>query len=112
MATDLDRVVSLVSAGRPIDVEIREVVEEIERKTREVRLRRELLELARIICGISERFKGVRESVRGGRLRAAAEEIRDLKVAVRVSDKDGEGGRPLVYDLLRKEWLDCFEEVN
>ncbi|KAI4384943.1 hypothetical protein MLD38_003027 [Melastoma candidum] len=112
VSADLDRVASLLSADRPIDVEIREVVEEIERKTREVRLRRELLELARIICGISERFKGVRESVRVGRLRVAAEEIRDLKVAVRVSDKEEEGGRPLVYDLLRKDWFDCFEELQ
>lgn len=111
VSADLNGVLSLVS-DRPIDVEIREVVEEIERKSREVRLRKELLELTRVIWGISQRFKGVKESVRGGALLAAAEEIRDLKVAVRVNDKEGEGRKPLVYELLRKEWFECFEEVK
>lgn len=70
---------------------------------------------------ISERLKGVREGIRNGQLKFAAEEVRELKKALRLRDGDRDGGdiadesererEPVVYGLLKKEWSDCFEEV-
>lgn len=108
-----------LNSDRPIEVEIRDAVEELTAKTREARTSREMLELARVIVGTSERLKGAREALRNGRLSFAAEEVRDLEKALRVRDRYGdvvdqsEGQtEPVVYGLLKKEWSDCFEEVR
>jgi centromere/kinetochore protein ZW10 len=111
--SDLLRFIS----DRPIDVEIRDLIEELSEKTREARTRRELLELARAVVEISERLKGVREGIRNGRLKFAAEEVRELKMALRVrdggdvADESVREREPVVYGLLKKEWSDCFEQV-
>ncbi|KAG6717584.1 hypothetical protein I3842_04G108000 [Carya illinoinensis] len=108
-----------LNSDRPIEVEIRDAVEELTAKTREARTSREMLELARVIVGTSERLKGAREALRNGRLSFAAEEVRDLEKALRVRDRYGdvvdqsEGQtEPVVYGLLKKEWSDCFEEIQ
>ncbi|XP_039171739.1 centromere/kinetochore protein zw10 homolog isoform X2 [Eucalyptus grandis] len=113
VAADLDGVLRLVSDG-PVDAQIREAVSEIEVKTREARLKRELLELVRAVSGLSERFGGAREALRGGRIRFAAEEIRKLKSAARVCDAEekGAGREPVVYGLLKAQWHECFEEIQ
>lgn len=77
---------------------------------KEAREKREILELVRIIVGISERLGGIKEGVKNGRLRLAAVDIRDLKKILRIGDE--EEREPVVYGLLRKEWLDCFEEIQ
>lgn len=81
---------------------------------REVRAKRELLELMRIIVEISEKINSARDALRNGRLIFAAEELRELKKALGVSDSDDrvDEREPVVYGLLRKEWSDCFEERN
>ncbi|XP_061969387.1 centromere/kinetochore protein zw10 homolog isoform X2 [Populus nigra] len=94
----------------PIDGEIREIVEELSGKMKEAREKREILDLVRIIVGISERLGGIKEGVKNGRLRLAAVDIRDLKKVLRIGDE--EEREPVVYGLLRKEWLDCFEEIQ
>ncbi|KAE8075609.1 hypothetical protein FH972_014305 [Carpinus fangiana] len=119
ISSDLSDLFRLIS-DRPIDVEIRDLIEELSEKTREARTRRELLELARAVVEISERLKGVREGIRNGQLKFAAEEVRELKKALRL--RDGDGGdvadesererEPVVYGLLKKEWSDCFEEIQ
>ncbi|XP_062152675.1 centromere/kinetochore protein zw10 homolog [Alnus glutinosa] len=112
--SDLLRFIS----DRPIDVEIRDLMEELSEKTREARTRRELLELARAVVEISERLKGVREGIRNGRLKFAAEEVRELKMALRVrdggdvADESVREREPVVYGLLKKEWSDCFEQIQ
>lgn len=75
------------------------------------------MELARAVVEITERLKGVREGIRNGRLKFAAEEVRELKKALRVrdggdvADESEREREPVVYGLLKKEWSDCFEEV-
>lgn len=108
ISTDLSDILGLISY-RPIDKEVKEIIDEVSAKMKEARVKKELLELVRAIVEIGERLKGVKEALRDGRLRFAAEELRELKKDLRVGDENA--SEPLVYGLLRKEWLDCFEEV-
>ncbi|KAK2648859.1 hypothetical protein Ddye_016348 [Dipteronia dyeriana] len=109
ISADLTDIMRLISDS-PVDAEVRGVVEEMSGKTREARVKNEILELVRIIVAINERLKGVREGVKNGRLRFAAEELRELKKALRIGDEDER--EPIVYGLLRKEWQDCLEEIQ
>ncbi|XP_024030409.1 centromere/kinetochore protein zw10 homolog [Morus notabilis] len=111
-----DNVSELLSAvsDRPIDAEISDIVKEMNGKMREVRAKRELLELVRVIVELSERLSSAREALRNGRLRFAADELRELKMALGTSDNDDRVNEkePVVYGLLRKEGSDCFEEIQ
>jgi centromere/kinetochore protein ZW10 len=119
ISSNVSDLLKLISSDRPIDVEIRDVIEEVNAKVRESRTQRELLELVKAIAEMTERFKGVREALRNGRLRFAAEDLSLLKKALNVTDRDADvakenesEGEPVVYGLLKKEWSDCFEEVR
>lgn len=109
ISTNLSEILELIS-DHPIDAEVKQIIEEVGEKMRELRVKREMLELLRVIVRIYERLKGVREAVRDGRLKFAAEEVRELKKALRIGDEDEK--EPIVYGLLRKEWFDCFEGVG
>ncbi|KAG5545666.1 hypothetical protein RHGRI_017970 [Rhododendron griersonianum] len=102
-----------LTSDHPIDVEIRDATAEIGRKRKEAREKREVLELVRVVLELSEELRGAREDLRAGRVVEAAEKVRGLKVALRVrGDAEGEEGEPVVYGLLRKEWRECFEEIQ
>ncbi|KAL4610208.1 hypothetical protein ACB092_08G035000 [Castanea dentata] len=105
-----------ISSDRPVDVEIRDLIDEVNAKVKESRTQRELLDLVRAIAEINDRFEGVREALRNGRFRFAAEDLTLLKKALHVDDDavvaDQTENQPLVYSLLRKEWSDCFEEIQ
>ncbi|KAH0984021.1 hypothetical protein GBA52_011198 [Prunus armeniaca] len=110
-----DDVVQLLSSisDRPIEAEIGQIMKQMSATTKEVREKKGLLELVRAILEISEKLKGAREGLRNGRLRFTAEELRELKKALRVSDDDRVDERePVVYSLLRKQWSECFEEIQ
>ncbi|KAK8479457.1 hypothetical protein V6N13_005007 [Hibiscus sabdariffa] len=109
ISDNLSDILSSIS-DRPIDVEIRKLVCEIGNTTKEAREKREMLGLLRIIVAICERLEGARSALRNGRLRFAAEEVKELKKAVRIGDE--EEGEPIVYGLLRKQWADLFDEVQ
>lgn len=113
MSNDVGDLLSLVS-DRPIDAEIAEIVKEMNGKTREFKTKKELLELVRAIVEISEKLNVAREGLRNGRLRFAAEEVKEMKKVLRVSDDydQVDDREPVVYSLLRKEWSNIFEEVN
>ncbi|KAL6136985.1 hypothetical protein ACLB2K_062280 [Fragaria x ananassa] len=100
-------------SDRPVEAEIGQIMKQMSSATKEAREKRELLELVRAILEISEKLKAAREAVRSGRLRFAAEQVRELKQALRVSGDDlVDEGEPVVYGLLRKEWSDCFDEIQ
>ncbi|CAI0475953.1 unnamed protein product [Linum tenue] len=110
---EIDRKVSDLStllSDTPVDVEIREILEELKRKLREAKVKKELLQLVNAIVEISDKLKGVKEGMKHGRLLMAAEEVKVLKDVLRIGDE--EAGDPLVYGLLRKDWLSCFEEMQ
>uniref|UniRef100_A0A1J3HWD5 Centromere/kinetochore protein zw10-like protein n=1 Tax=Noccaea caerulescens TaxID=107243 RepID=A0A1J3HWD5_NOCCA len=109
ISDDVSDVLQLIS-DRPIDVEIRSVVDEITEKTKEVKLKRESLDLVSAIVGICEALQETKEALKGGRFRFAAERIRELKVVLRIGKE--EEGEPLAYVLLRNEWSDCFDEIQ
>uniref|UniRef100_A0A1J3D0Y3 Centromere/kinetochore protein zw10-like protein n=1 Tax=Noccaea caerulescens TaxID=107243 RepID=A0A1J3D0Y3_NOCCA len=109
ISDDVSDVLQLIS-DRPIDVEIRSVVDEITEKTKEVKLKRESLDLVSAIVGICEALQETKEALKGGRFRFAAERIRELKVVLRIGEE--EEGEPLAYVLLRNEWSDCFDEIQ
>ncbi|KAM0958925.1 hypothetical protein ACFX13_024812 [Malus domestica] len=112
ISDDVVRLLSSIS-NRPIEAEIGQIMKQMSATTKEAREKKALLELVRAILEISERLKGASEGLRNGRLRFAAQELRELKNALRVSDDDRvDEGEPVVYRLLRKEWSECFEEIQ
>ncbi|XP_010413935.1 PREDICTED: centromere/kinetochore protein zw10 homolog isoform X2 [Camelina sativa] len=109
ISDDVSDVLQLVS-DRPIDVEIRSVMDEITEKTKEVKLKRESLDLVSAIVGICEALQETKEALKNGRFRFAAERIRELKIVLRIGEE--EDGEPVAYALLRKEWSNCFDEIQ
>nr|VDC70498.1 unnamed protein product [Brassica rapa] len=109
ISDDVSDVVQLVS-DRPVDVEIREVVDEIREKTKEVRVKRESLGLVSVVVGVCEALRETKEALKSGRFGFAAERIREVKGVLRVGEE--EEGEPVVYVLLRREWSDCFDEIQ
>ncbi|KAG2327775.1 hypothetical protein Bca52824_010503 [Brassica carinata] len=109
ISDDVSDVLQLVS-DRPVDVEIREVVDEIREKTKEVRAKRESLGLVSAVVGICEALRETKEALKCGGFGFAAERIRELKVVLRVGED--EEGEPVAYVLLRREWSDCFDEIQ
>ncbi|CAL5190270.1 unnamed protein product [Lathyrus oleraceus] len=109
VSDDLAGVLRLVSE-RPADVEVREVVEEMKTKSEELKVKRELLGLVGIIVNLNQRLESVKEALKNGKFQFAAHWLKELKVALRIGDEDDR--EPLVYGLLRKEWSQCFEEIQ
>lgn len=96
----------------PIEVKTRKIIHEMKQKTKGAREKRELLELVKVIVEMDERLIGVREAIKKSMLKFAADEVSELKNALRIyNDDECKDGEPLVYGLLRREWYECFEEV-
>lgn len=101
-------------SNSPADAGVREVLEEMRSKREELNVKRELLGLLKTIVEVNGMLQGVRDGLTNGRLKFAAEGLRDLKMGLRIADDDNHGvdEEPLVYELLRKEWSQCFEEIQ
>ncbi|XP_062107314.1 centromere/kinetochore protein zw10 homolog isoform X2 [Humulus lupulus] len=111
---DVSHLLSTIS-DRPIDAEISDTVKEMNTKMQQVRAKRELLVLVKLIVEINEKLMAAREALRSKRLRFAAEELRDLKKALGIcngGDHQVDEREPVVFGLLRKEWSDCFDEIQ
>ncbi|CAN6471935.1 unnamed protein product [Victoria cruziana] len=108
------------SFGRPLDAELRSLVVESRRKRRELAEKREALRVVKAISALAERLDAVREGVEAGRLLEAAGGVRDLQTALSIPDEwsDGGGGipshegDPVVFSLLRIQWVECFERLQ
>ncbi|XP_074592298.1 centromere/kinetochore protein zw10 homolog isoform X2 [Curcuma longa] len=102
-------------SDRPLDLEIEALVSEIRDKRRELVERREALEVVRTLSAIHSQLTLAREDLKGGRLVAAAEAIRNLKKGMIFGSEKDEGGgvdEPAVFGFLRKDWFECFDELQ
>lgn len=92
------------------------IVREIVEKRREAREKREILGFLGVILELDGKLVVVREDLKSGRVVEAAEGLRELKEALGVKgggDADTAAeGEPAVYAILRKQWADCFEEIQ
>ncbi|OVA14368.1 RZZ complex [Macleaya cordata] len=112
ISTDVSNVLKLIS-DNPIDVEIRDAAAEICSKRRELKEKKEFLGLVQAIVNLMERLKLARDNLKIGRLINAVEDFRDLKKDLLIrEDQDVDKREPVVFDLLRKEWMECFDELQ
>ncbi|XP_061373603.1 centromere/kinetochore protein zw10 homolog isoform X1 [Gastrolobium bilobum] len=109
VSDDVSGILRLLS-DRPIDAEVREVLEEMKGKREELKVKRELLGLVGTIVELNEKLESVREGLKSGRFQFAAQGLKELKLALRIGDDDDR--EPLVYGLLKEEWSQCFEEIQ
>ncbi|KAL8474248.1 hypothetical protein ACS0TY_030899 [Phlomoides rotata] len=101
---------------QPIEEDVGRIVREIVEKRRESREKMEILEFLGVVLELDRKFRVVKEELKNGRVVEAAEGLRELKVAIGVKG-NGEyetavEGEPLLYGILRKQWTDCFEEIQ
>ncbi|XP_042501853.1 centromere/kinetochore protein zw10 homolog isoform X2 [Macadamia integrifolia] len=108
---DVSNILQLIS-DNPIDIEIQKTVAEINSTRKELKERKELLVLVQTMVNLIQRLKSVTEDLRVGRLINASEALRDLKKALLIHGEEVKGREPLVFSLLRKEWMDRSDEVQ
>ncbi|KAH6788704.1 centromere/kinetochore protein [Perilla frutescens var. frutescens] len=114
LSGDVAALLSLV-CDQPVEADVGRIVKEIAGKRREAREKREILDFLRVILELDRKVVVVREDVKSGRVVEAAEGLRELKEALGVKgggDAETAEGEPVVYAILRKQWTDCFEEIQ
>ncbi|KAH1211766.1 Centromere/kinetochore protein zw10 [Glycine max] len=109
VSDDVTAILRLLS-DRPIDAEVRDIVSEMKAKKEELKVKKELLGLVGTVVALNQRLESVREALKSGRFEFAAQGLKELKVALRIGEENDR--EPLVYGLLRKEWSQCFEEIQ
>ncbi|XP_047946619.1 centromere/kinetochore protein zw10 homolog isoform X2 [Salvia hispanica] len=101
---------------QPVEADVGRIVKEIVEKRREARGKREIVEFLGVILELDRKLGVVREDVKSGRVVEAAEGLRELKAALGVKgggdSHTAEEGEPAVYAIFRKQWVDCFEEIQ
>ncbi|CAI9294822.1 unnamed protein product [Lactuca saligna] len=116
LSDQVSNLVGLLSSNlQPIDLKIKETVDEIRRKRVESKEKKEALDLVKVVLKLSQQLSVVESDLMAGKVVEAAEALTDLKVALRVRDNVEdlrEEREPLVFGLLRKKWTDCFEEIQ
>lgn len=103
--------ISLIS-DNPADNKIKDVIQEIVAKRKDVREKKELLEILGIVLELYEKLRLVKEDIEKGKIKEASEALRELKAALRIHDEVvvEEAKKLAVYELLKNEWSVCFEK--
>ncbi|ONK70268.1 uncharacterized protein A4U43_C05F31980 [Asparagus officinalis] len=100
-------------SDRPLDGEIRGLAREICERRRELQEKREALGVVEVIRGVLERLGLVKERLGDGRLKEAAIMMKELKEGLGLGlESEEEENEPAVFGFLRKECLDCFDELQ
>ncbi|XP_078170632.1 centromere/kinetochore protein, putative (ZW10) [Carex rostrata] len=95
---------------RPLDLEIRALADQIVATRRELRERKEALATVTEISRFLDRIRFVREGTRSERVVEAAKTVCELRSTFIVHKKGDD--EPLVFDMLRNEWRECFDELQ
>ncbi|GAB2285229.1 hypothetical protein Dimus_019682 [Dionaea muscipula] len=111
LSSQLDALLSVLSES-PVCDEVKNTLSEIRVTKAELEAKKAQASIVGIIVNLTEKLGEVREFLRGGRVVEVAERIRDLKMALRMGDEEEGEKEVLVYELLRKEWLCCFDEIQ
>ncbi|GAB4859389.1 hypothetical protein Ancab_010852 [Ancistrocladus abbreviatus] len=111
LSSQLDSLLSLLS-DHPIYDEIKKTLSEIRVTKAELEAKKAQASIVRVIVNLTEKLGSVRDFMKDGEVIEAAKAIRDLKLAIRVGEEDEREKEVVVYELLRKELLDCFEEIQ
>ncbi|XP_020102327.1 centromere/kinetochore protein zw10 homolog isoform X2 [Ananas comosus] len=116
-ASALSAALSALSSHPPLDAEIRSLARDILSAREELAERREALGVVAAVSALHARLRAAREGIRAGRVVEAAEAVRDLKCCLSSVCEEGGGsggseGEPAVFGFLRKEWTDCFDELQ
>ncbi|KAL8205294.1 hypothetical protein R6Q57_008845 [Mikania cordata] len=113
LSDQVSNLVNLLSSDqKPIDVEIKETVEEIRSKRVQLKEKKDMLDLVKVVVKLSKVLSVVQDDLKAGEVVRAAEVLTELKVALRVTEDRSEESEPVVFDLLRQKWTDCFEEIQ
>lgn len=94
----------------PLDIEIRDLADKIRCKKKELKERRETLEVVKQISSFLERVESVKECFRNGRLVEAAVALIGLKDKIFI-DESGDSSA-VIFGLLKEEWVRCSDEVT
>ncbi|KMZ70444.1 Centromere/kinetochore protein zw10-like protein [Zostera marina] len=94
----------------PLDIEIRDLADKIRCKKKELKERRETLEVVKQISSFLERVESVKECFRNGRLVEAAVALIGLKDKIFI-DESGDSSA-VIFGLLKEEWVRCSDELQ
>ncbi|XP_021724557.1 centromere/kinetochore protein zw10 homolog [Chenopodium quinoa] len=94
--------------------QILSILKEIQSGVSELEATKKKASIVRVIVRLSGNLGNVKELMKNGDFVEAAKGVRDLKLALRIGDVDEEreNEEVVVYGLLRKQWLLCFEEIQ
>ncbi|KAJ0441514.1 putative RZZ complex, subunit Zw10 protein [Helianthus annuus] len=113
LSDQVSNLVNLLSSDRkPIDVQVKETVDEIRSKCGELKEKKDALGLVEVVVKLSRELSVVEDDLVAGKVVEAAEVLTELKVALRVTEDCTEESEPVVFGLLRKKWTECFEEIQ
>ncbi|XP_078443147.1 centromere/kinetochore protein, putative (ZW10) isoform X2 [Wolffia australiana] len=106
-----------LSYDRAVDVQIREIANELALKKREIEEKRIALIAVKEIAAVWDRLEAAKVDCRACRFTQAAEILREMKAALLIVDEDVVGGResgedPTAYRVLRREWFVCLDELQ
>ncbi|KAL8238127.1 hypothetical protein R6Q59_019208 [Mikania micrantha] len=109
----VSNLVNLLSSDqKPIDVKTKETVEEIRSKRVQLKEKKDVLDLVKVVVNLSKVLSVVEDNLKAGEIVRAAEVLTELKVALRVTEDRSEESEPVVYGLLQQKWTKCFEEIQ
>ncbi|KAK4437401.1 Centromere/kinetochore protein zw10 [Sesamum alatum] len=114
LSDDVVALLNLIS-DQPIEADVGRIFREIVEKRRESREKREILEFVEVVLELDRKLGVVGDNVKNGKVVEAAEGLRELKKALGVKgneDAEAVEGEPVVYGILKKQWTNCFEEIQ
>ncbi|KAL3633868.1 hypothetical protein CASFOL_022630 [Castilleja foliolosa] len=115
LSDNVSALLNLIS-DRPIEADVGRIAREIVERRREAREKKEILEFVGVVLELDRNFRVVMEDMNSGRVVKSAEGLRELKEALGVmGNGDVEAaveGEPEVYGILKRQWTECFEEIQ